>query len=38
MSIRQGIAPWRGIIEDGVDLADFFLIRADPMIQDEATS
>ncbi len=26
ISIRQGIAPWRGIIEVGVDGADFFLI------------
>jgi hypothetical protein len=29
--MRQGIAPWRGIIEAGVELADFFLIFDEPM-------
>jgi len=26
ISTRHGIAPWRGIIEAGVELADFFFI------------
>jgi hypothetical protein len=29
--IRQGIAPWRGIIEVGVEAAAFFLILAEPI-------
>jgi hypothetical protein len=29
--MRQGIAPWRGIIEAGVELPDFFLILDEPM-------
>ena len=29
--MRQGIAPWRGIIEVGVEAADFFLIFAEPI-------
>jgi hypothetical protein len=29
--MRQGMAPWRGIIEAGVEVADFFLILAEPM-------
>ena len=29
--MRQGIAPWRGIMEAGVEAADFFLIFAEPI-------
>ena len=29
--MRQGIAPWRGIMEVGVEAADFFLIFAEPI-------
>jgi hypothetical protein len=31
IKIRHGIAPWRGIIEVGVELDAFFLILAEPM-------
>jgi hypothetical protein len=33
--IRQGIAPWRGIIEAGVELADFFFIFGEPMLSGD---
>jgi hypothetical protein len=29
--MRQGIAPWRGIMEVGVEAADFFFIFAEPI-------
>ena len=32
--MRQGIAPWRGIIEAGDELADFFLILGAPMFRE----
>jgi hypothetical protein len=38
IKIRQGIAPWRGIIEVGVELEAFFLILAEPMFCAIATS
>ncbi len=38
IKIRQGIAPWRGIIEVGVELEAFFLILAAPMFCAIATS
>jgi hypothetical protein len=31
INIKQGIAPWRGIIEAGVESADFFFILGEPM-------
>jgi hypothetical protein len=38
MIIRQGIAPWRGIMDVGVEGVDFFLILAEPITRAPATS
>jgi hypothetical protein len=35
--MRQGMAPWRGIMDVGVEAVDFFLIFAEPIVRGPAT-